>query len=183
MAFYTVAFQGATGIGALTLGARRPGDVAQRPDSCVLAARARRRSRGDASRCRCPDRAQIDVTPADAMPLPVVPEGPVGRVFVTASYDVAPGTEEAFLARSDRLRHFRQRTGGMEWRLFVDEPNPGRYLETFLVATWDEHERQHDRATQHDANLLEELDGLLVPGTHREVHHYLTAPPQSHHRL
>ena len=54
---------------------------------------------------------------------------------------------------------------------------------SFLVETWEEHERQHGRATQHDANLLEQLDRLLVPGTHREVHHYLTAPPQSHHRL
>ena len=122
------------------------------------------------------------VTPADAMPLPVVPEGPVGRVLVTASYDVAPGNEEAFLAYSDRLKHFRQRTGGMRWGLFVDEQKPGRYLETFLVETWEEHERQHGRATQHDANLLEELDGLLVPGTHRQGHHYLTAPPRSHRR-
>ena len=180
MAFYTVAFQGASGTGALTLGA-----VAQATSlktGLVVLAGGLVIGAAATFRLSLPRPGQIDVTPADAMPLPVVPEGPVGRVFVTASYDVAPGNEEAFLAYSDRLRHFRQRTGGMQWRLFVDEQKPGRYLETFLVASWDEHERQHDRATQHDANLLEQLDGLLVPGTHREVHHYLTAPPKSHHR-
>ena len=117
------------------------------------------------------------------MPLPVIPEGPVGRVFVTASYDVAPATRKRSSPTPTGCKHFRQRTGGMQWRLFLDEQKPGRYLETFLVSTWEEHERQHGRATEHDANLLEQLDGLLVPGTHREVHHYLTAPPQSHHRL
>ena len=67
----------------------------------------------------------------------------------------------------------------MYWRLFEDEATPGRYLETFLVGSWEEHERQHTRPTQHDQALLEEIDKLLVPGTKRDVHHYLTAP---HHR-
>ena len=181
MAFYTVAFQGASGTGALTLGA--VAQAASLQTGLLVLAAGLVVGAAATFRLSLPRPGQIDITPADAMPLPVIPEGPVGRVFVTASYDVAPGNEEAFLAYSDRLKHFRQRTGGMQWRLFVDEQKPGRYLETFLVETWEEHERQHGRATQHDANLLEELDGLLVPPTHREVHHYLTAPPQSHHRL
>ena len=181
MAFYTVAFQGASGTGALTLGA--VAQAASLKTGLLVLAAGLVVGAAATFRLSLPRPGQIDITPADAMPLPVIPEGPVGRVFVTASYDVAPGNEEAFLAYSDRLKHFRQRTGGMQWRLFVDEQKPGRYLETFLVETWEEHERQHGRATQHDANLLEELDGLLVPATHREVHHYLTAPPQSHHRL
>jgi MFS family permease len=173
MAFYTVAFQGATGTGALALGA-----VAQATslnDSLIVLAAGLLVGTAATFRLALPRPGEIDVTPADAMPLPVVPEGTVGRVLVTATYDVAPGSEEAFLARSARLKHYRQRTGAIEWRLFVDESTPGRYLETFLVSSWEEHERQHGRATQHDADLLEELDGLLVPGTHRVAHHYLTA--------
>lgn len=125
-------------------------------------------------RLALPKPGEIDVTPADAMPLPVVPEGPVGRVLVTARYDIAPGSEDAFLARTDQLRHFRQRTGAVEWRLFLDASTPGRYLETFLVGSWEEHERQHARATKHDQQLLVEIDKLLLPGTSREAHHYLT---------
>ena len=89
-------------------------------------------------RLALPRPGAIDVTPANAMPLPVVPEGTVGRVLVTVQYDVAPESVDAFLARSEQLRHFRQRTCAMEWRLFTDESNPDRYLETFLVATWED---------------------------------------------
>jgi MFS family permease len=173
MAFYTVAFQGATGTGALALGA-----VAQATsldDGLIVLAAGLLVGTAATFGLSLPRPGEIDVSPANAMPLPVVPEGTVGSVLVTASYQVAPGSQDAFLARSEQLEHFRRRTGAIEWRLFVDEAKPGRYLETFLVSTWDEHARQHSRATQHDANLLEELDGLLVPGTHREVHHYLTA--------
>jgi hypothetical protein len=94
---------------------------------------------------------------------------------VTVRYDIAAGSEGTFLAHSDRLRHFRQRTGGVEWRLFVDEDGPRHYVETFLVGSWEEHQRQHLRETQHDASLLAEIDGLLVSGTQRVAHHYLAA--------
>ena len=88
----------------------------------------------------------------------------------------SPPVRAAFLEHTKQLRHFRQRTGAIEWRLFVDESAPNRYVETFLVGSWEEHERQHARATQHDSALLEELDRLLVPGTHRTAHHYVAAP-------
>ncbi len=173
MAFYTVAFQGATGIGALTLGA-----VAQATsldDALVVLAAGLVVGAVATFRLSLPKPGQIDVTLANAMPLPVVPEGTIGRVFVTVHYDLASGSEDAFLAFSDRLRHFRQRTGGMEWRLFADESAADRYLETYLVASWEEHERQHQRETKHDEELLGEIDKLLAAGTRREAHHYLTA--------
>jgi len=177
MAFYTVAFQGASGTGALALGA-----VAQATslrDGLVVLAAGLAVGTVATFRLALPKPGEIDVTPAGAMPLPVVPEGTVGEVFVTATYDVAPGSEEAFLAHADRLKHFRQRTGAMEWRLFLDQATPGRYLETFLVASWDEHERQHLRMTQHDEQLLEDIDKLLVPGSRREGHHYFSVPTRA----
>jgi MFS family permease len=103
------------------------------------------------------------VAPAESMPPVQAPDATLGAVLVTVTYDLAPGTEDAFLARAERLRHARQRTGGIDWRLFRDTAVPGRFLETFLVASWEEHERQHSRLTQQDAALLSELDGLLTP--------------------
>ena len=173
MAYYTVAFQGATGTGALALGL-----VAQVTslDTGLEVLAAGLLAGGLLTyRLALPRPGDIDVTPADSMPLIALPDSTIGPVLVTASYDVAPGSEAAFLAHADRLRHFRQRTGGVEWRLFEDEQQPSRYLETFLVGSWEEHERQHARATAHDAALLDELDKLLVPGTHRAGHHYLAA--------
>jgi hypothetical protein len=174
MAYYTVAFQGATGVGALVLAA-----VAQATSLKVgLIVLAGGLVLGGALTLRLPlpRPGEIDVTPADSMPLLDLPQHTPGPVLVTATYDVAAGSEAAFLERADELRHFRQRTGGVQWRLFVDESAPRRYLETFLVGSWDEHQHQHARATQHDSTLLGELDELLEPGTHRVAHHYLAAP-------
>jgi hypothetical protein len=61
-------------------------------------------------------------------------------------------------------------------RLYVDGASPTRYVETYLVGSWEEHERQHARATEHDQQLLAHIDTLLAPGTHREARHYLAAP-------
>ena len=113
------------------------------------------------------------------MPIPDIPDPTAGQVLVTATYDVAPGSEAEFLSHRDQLRHFRQRTGGEDWRLFVDNAAESRYVEVFLVESWEEHERQHERETQHDASLLDTLDGLLVPGTHRVGHHYFSAPSEA----
>jgi hypothetical protein len=180
MAFYTVAFQGATGTGALTLGA-----IAQATsldDGLIVLAAGLVVGAVATFRLSLPKPGEIDVTPANAMPLPVVPEGTAGRVLVIVTYDVAPGSEAEFLAHSDRLRHYRQRTGAMQWQLFVDNSTTDHYLETFLVGSWEEHQRQHMRETQHDDALLAEIDKLLAPGTQRVAHHYLSAQTDQHGR-
>jgi Transmembrane secretion effector len=56
----------------------------------------------------------------------------------------------------------------MRRRLSVD-------VETYLVGSWEEHERQHARATEHDQQPLAHIDTLLAPGTRREARHYLAA--------
>jgi MFS family permease len=176
MAYYTIAFQGATGIGAITLGAvaqatSLDGGLLVLAGGLVVGAAA-------TAALPLPGPGDIDVTPAEAMPLlaPAPEAGTSGPVLVVVTYQVSPGSETAFLAYEKRLRNFRRRTGGFDWRLYLDESEPGRYLETYQVGSWEEHERQHARATQHDASLLETLDGLLVRGTHRVAHHFLAAP-------
>jgi hypothetical protein len=38
----------------------------------------------------------------------------------------------------------------LRWGLFHETTDPGRYIETFLVASWGEHLRQHERMTVAD---------------------------------
>jgi hypothetical protein len=137
--------------------------------------RRRRFGSGWTFRLGLPAPGDIDVAPAESMPPVQAPDATLGAVLVTVMYDLAPGMEDAFLARAERLRHARQRTGGIDWRLFRDTAVAGRFLETFLVGSWEEHERQHARQTRQDAALLSELDGLLAPGTRRRGHHYVAA--------
>jgi hypothetical protein len=48
------------------------------------------------------------------------------------------------------MRHVRRRGGALTWGIFEDIAQPGRYIETFVVESWLEHLRQHDRFTEND---------------------------------
>ena len=44
----------------------------------------------------------------------------------------------------------RRRDGAYAWGVFEDTAQPGRMIETFLVESWVEHLRQHERVTNAD---------------------------------
>jgi MFS family permease len=170
LAYYLVAFQGANALGALLWGAVAEA-TSVRAALLVLAAAL---VLGTAATwpLRVVSAGSIDVRPAEPLAVPdLASTPPSGPVLVTISYYVADGQDDAFLACAPRLRHSRGRTGGYDWRLFGDPARPGRYVETFLVGSWDEHVRQHARRTIADAALTQRIDGLLRAGTAREVHH------------
>jgi hypothetical protein len=48
------------------------------------------------------------------------------------------------------VRLERLRDGALRWELFHDSADPSRYVETFLVESWVEHLRQHERVTLAD---------------------------------
>ena len=45
----------------------------------------------------------------------------------------------------------------VRWGIFRDVEHPDVYLETFLVSSWAEHLRQHERLTRGDRDLEERL--------------------------
>ena len=51
------------------------------------------------------------------------------------------------------VERIRRRDGAIQWGLFEDAANPGRYVESFLVENWAEHLRQHERITVSDRAL------------------------------
>jgi hypothetical protein len=48
------------------------------------------------------------------------------------------------------VRLERLRDGALRWELFHDPADLSRYVETFLVESWVEHLRQHERVTLTD---------------------------------
>jgi predicted MFS family arabinose efflux permease len=92
-----------------------------------------------------------------------------GPVLVTLEYFVTPGQTREFKAAMRGLEEIRRRDGALRWDLFSDAQIPGRYLETFLVGSWAEHLRQHDRFTQADRAIEDRVDAL-VQQTPRETH-------------
>jgi hypothetical protein len=55
----------------------------------------------------------------------------------------------------------RRRDGAYRWGIFRDTEVADRYLEIFLVNSWAEHLRQHERQTQADRELEGRITSCL----------------------
>ena len=107
--------------------------------------------------------ANIDVTPWIHWPTPRIVNGTAtadddaGPVLVTIEYDVIPEQAEEFLDAIYKYGRIRRRDGASRWGIFRDLETGNRYLETFIVHSWAEHLRQHERFTQADREFEERL--------------------------
>jgi hypothetical protein len=95
---------------------------------------------------------------------------------VTVEYFALAGNEKELMAVLEGTRFSRRRTGASAWRLWRDSAEPSRILEQFVVVSWDEHLRQHGRATVRDQARLDHARSLTDPGRPTTVTHWLTAP-------
>jgi MFS family permease len=122
---------------------------------------------------------QIDLTPSTQWPAPVTTravDGDDGPVLVTIEYRLARAADRAaFLSALDRLQHERLRDGASTWGIFEDTAQPCRFLETFLVASWAEHLRQHQRVTNADYVLQEHINQLLQGEV--QITHFIAPRP------
>jgi MFS family permease len=116
----------------------------------------------------------LDLAPSRNWEDPVVAEdvaAEAGPVLVTVEYTLEPAQRGAFAAAMRRLlRPIRRRDGAVFWELFVDSANPNRCLECFLVESWSEHLRQHDRATKSDREV-EDAIRTFYAGGERTTHY------------
>jgi len=80
-----------------------------------------------------------------------------GPVLVTVEYRVAPTNADAFLKAMEAFGRVRRRDGASQWGIFRDVEQPDRYIESFLVTSWAEHLRQHERLTRADSAIEQEV--------------------------
>ncbi|MBD1936694.1 MFS transporter [Microcoleus sp. FACHB-68] len=73
-----------------------------------------------------------------------------GPVLVTLEFRIDPANAEAFTEAMQMLSQIRRRDGAIQWGLFHDLADPGRFVETFVVESWAEHKRQFERVTNAD---------------------------------
>jgi predicted MFS family arabinose efflux permease len=119
--------------------------------------------------------AKIDLTPSMHWPTPVLSHAAAqdrGPVLVTVEYRIDPADRENFLAALEKLGHERRRDGAYAWGIFEDAAEVGRILETFLVESWLEHLRQHERVTNAD-RVLQEAVGRFHKGKTPVVTHFI----------
>jgi len=130
---------------------------------------------------RLPD-TTTDVTPWNHWRMPVIPDGhelglESGPVLVTVEYQVGPHHASEFLKAMHRYEPIRRRDGASRWGIYRDTENPDVYLETFIVHSWAEHLRQHERFTRADHLLDERIDGYIL--REPKVRHLIYATPTS----
>jgi hypothetical protein len=104
-------------------------------------------------RYRLPAGPPPDVEPAHHFhEAPAVPVADYerGPVLVTVEYRVPADRAADFRAAVGPLRAARLRDGAIRWDLFQDVEDPERLVEVFLVESWVEHLRQHERVTDED---------------------------------
>jgi MFS family permease len=120
-----------------------------------------------------------DLTPAGAWSDPNVdiePRPDDGPVMITVEYEVDHEDRERFIEAMQHLRRIRRRDGAYRWEIYADLERPGHYVEAFVVDSWSEHLRQHERLTVADLEVTK-----LTRSFHRgegapEVRHMLWAP-------
>jgi len=119
----------------------------------------------------------IDLTPSAHWPEPVL-AGEVGHdrgpVLVTVEYRIDPNRREAFLEALGMLAPVRRRDGAYAWGVFEDAAVPGRMVETFLVESWLEHLRQHERVTNADRLIVDAVRRFHCAGE-PTVTHFIAA--------
>ncbi len=121
----------------------------------------------------------LNLAPSRQWPAPIVAhdlEPERGPVLVTVEYHVAPGRATDFAEAMRAVRRIRLRDGALQWGLFVDAAEPGLYSEIFLVKSWVEHLRQHERVTVADRDVEEQARAFHL-GPDRPVVRHLIAEP------
>jgi predicted MFS family arabinose efflux permease/quinol monooxygenase YgiN len=118
----------------------------------------------------------IDVSPSLHWPAPnvdVPAEGDQGLAMITIEYHIDSDRKAEFQTIMSQLRASRLRDGAIQWHLFNDPESHERFLEVFMVGSWTDHLRQHERVTESDRELQEQIHELLRDAAEPVVSHFI----------
>jgi len=155
LAIFILVYQGSYALGTAAWGA-----VAQRSGvgtALVYAGMGTIATAAIALFAQLPD-STADLSPWNHWRMPVVlgeigADVEKGPVLVTIEYAVIPKRTAEFVDAMHEYGRIRRRDGAYRWAIFRDTEVADRYLEIFLVNSWAEHLRQHERQTQADREL------------------------------
>jgi MFS family permease len=118
----------------------------------------------------------LDLTPSAHWPEPRVqtqPQSQTGPVLVTIEYQIDPGNAQVFMQAARALGEIKRRDGAFYWNLFRDTADPGRFVETFIVDSWDEHARQHGRITRADREVEDRVQSYHMGSWPPKISHLI----------
>lgn len=173
LAVYQMVFNGAMAAGSLAWGL-----VAEElgtPGALLIAATGLFVAGLVSHRMRLP-RGEDNLAPARHWPEPQMASEIAydrGPVMILIEYCVRAADRDAFLRAVHKLSEERLRDGAFNWGVMEDPADPELLTEWFLVESWAEHLRQHQRVPHADADLQREVTRF----------HTGTEPPRVRHLL
>jgi MFS family permease len=117
----------------------------------------------------------LDLTPS-VRPEPVTvldPEPDDGPVLVLVRYRVDLARAEEFASAMRAMRRVRRRDGAYRWGLFEDVADPSCFVETYVVRSWAEHLRQHERFTAEDLAVRDRVRSFHIGDDPPAVSHFI----------
>lgn len=96
-----------------------------------------------------------------------------GPVLIQIEYQVRKDDIPAFLQAMQKVEHERRRDGAYAWGIAEHTGQPERVIEWFLVESWAEHLRQHQRVSKADADMQAEAIRFHQGPDKPVVHHFL----------
>jgi MFS family permease/quinol monooxygenase YgiN len=128
---------------------------------------------------------EIDVSASMHWPIPQLLSQPnldQGPVLVQIEYKIDPSKLQEFTKAMQDLSTIRKRDGAFYWGLFRHDKNENVFVESFLVDSWVEHLRQHERMTVADRFIEERAKTFHIDEKPPNVSHFIAGPFQSDSR-
>lgn len=166
LAVYLVAFFGSMAIGSVLWG--QVAKVFNTSVALTLAGIGMMVASTVARRWRLASRQPLDLTP---MPIPMpmadglgadaeLAEYDRGPVMVSVEYVIHVSDTRDFLDAMREMQRVRRRGGAFSWSVFQDMCDPTRHLEVFMIESWLDHLRQHERFTANDKAIQSRVLGF-----------------------
>src|SRR5260370_42176042 len=91
--------------------------------------------------------------------------------MIEIEYRIELARRQDFAGAVEALGRLRRRAGAFFWAHFVDVGDPARNVEVFLVESWLQHLRQHDRMTIGDRAIQERVTAFHIAAEPPKVLH------------
>jgi MFS family permease len=114
-----------------------------------------------------------------ATALVIEPELEHGPVLVQIEYKIDPTRQYEFALAMKDLGSIRKRDGAFFWGIFRHDTYPDVFIESFLIESWAEHLRQHERITIADRLVEDKVLSFHINDKPPVVSHFIAEPLES----
>jgi MFS family permease len=177
MATYLLVFQGGQAVGSALWGMVAT-HTSLRTALTIVAAGLLAALATSSRRHRLSSPVEFDLTPSVHWAEPEVQDTPLpGRpILVRTEYRVPRERHDEFREVMRRLGRSRRRTGAERWSLYQDAADLDRFVENYVVRSWEEHMRQHyERLTKLDEAIEQRARELTLDGDEPRTEHLIFA--------